>query len=57
VFPVPRPALRALEVRRLSPRRTGVAAALTVVVTVALFSVVDRVLTGSGPPPPPGEGN
>lgn len=57
VFPLERPALRSLEVRRLSAPRTGLAAVLTLGVTVALFGVVDHVLGGSGPGGPPGQGN
>jgi hypothetical protein len=57
VFPFARPALRSLEVRRFSVGRTGVAALVTAVLGAALFSVVDRVVGGSGPTPPGGEGN
>jgi hypothetical protein len=57
VFPLERPALRSLEVRRLSVHRTGLAAVLTVGVVAALFGVVDQVFSGSGAPPPPGQGN
>lgn len=57
VFPFERPALRSLEVRRLSPKRTGLAAILTLGVAAALFGVVDRVISGPGAPGPPGQGN
>jgi hypothetical protein len=56
VFPFERPALRSLEVRRFSAQRTGLAAVLTLGVAAALFGVVDKVLSGSGPPGPPGQG-
>lgn len=57
VFPIERPTLRSLEVRRLSAPRTGLAAVLTVGIAVALFGVVDHVLGGSGPGGPPNQGN
>jgi hypothetical protein len=57
VFPFERPALRSVEVRRLSARRTGLAAVLTLVVAAALFGVVDQVLSGSGAGPSGGDGN
>jgi hypothetical protein len=57
ILPLDRTALRSLEVRRLSPARTGLAAVLAVGVTALLFRAVDRVLGGSRPPPGGGDGN
>jgi len=52
-----RPGLRSLEVRRLSPARTGIAAVLAAGGLALMFRSIQRALGGSGPPSPPGEGN
>ena len=45
-----RPQVSALEVRRLSPARTGLASVITVGVLVGMFAAVEQALGGSGPP-------
>lgn len=57
VFSFDRPQLRALEVRRLSPGRTGLAAVVTVGLVAALFAGIEQALGGSGPPPGGGDGH
>jgi len=52
-----RPGLRSLEVRRLSPTRTGLAAVLAAGAATLLFASIQHALGGAGPPPPPGDGN
>jgi hypothetical protein len=46
-----------LEVRRVSPARTGIAGLMTVGVVAAMFAGVKQALGGGGPPPPPSDGN
>jgi hypothetical protein len=57
VFSFDRPQLRVVEVRRLSPARTGLAAVLTVGLVAGLFAAVEQALGGSGPPPGGGDGH